>query len=63
VVGEARFPWDSSLIDPQRMIPYSQASLEAAEALIRAPQGRLRYYQRVPAMPPCSRLISSSRNC
>lgn len=47
VVGEGRFPWDSSLIDPQRMIPYSQASLEAAEALIRAPQGRLRYYQRV----------------
>jgi len=29
------------------MIPYSQASVEAAEALIRAPQGRLRYYQRV----------------
>jgi hypothetical protein len=47
VVGEGRFDWDSPLIDRQRMIPYSQANQEAVEALIRAPQGRLRYYQRV----------------
>ena len=47
LVGEGRFHWDSPLIDRQRMIPYSQASQEAIEALIRAPQGRLRYYQRV----------------
>jgi hypothetical protein len=47
VVGEGRFDWDSPLIDRQRMIPYSQADPEAIEALIRAPQGRLRYYQRV----------------
>jgi hypothetical protein len=47
VVGDGRFPWDSPLIDRARMIPYSQASQEAIEALIRAPHGRLRYYQRV----------------
>jgi hypothetical protein len=47
LVGEGRFGWDSPLIDRQRMIPYSQVSPEAAEALARAPQGRLRYYQRV----------------
>lgn len=47
VVGEGRFPWDSPLIDPQRLIPYSQASPEAIDALIRNPQARLRYYQRV----------------
>lgn len=47
VVGEGRFYWDSPLIDRQRMIPYSQVHAEAIEALIRAPQGRLRYYQRV----------------
>jgi hypothetical protein len=47
VVGEGRLDWSSPLIDRQRMIPYSQVSTEAAEALARAPQGRLRYYQRV----------------
>jgi hypothetical protein len=47
VVGEGRFDWRSPLIDRQRMIPYSQVSPEAVEALIRAPQGRLRYFQRV----------------
>jgi len=47
VVGEGRFDWNSPLIDRQRIIPYSQVSPEAAEALARAPQGRLRYYQRV----------------
>ena len=47
VVGEGTFYWDSPLIDRQRMIPYSQVFPDAIEALIRAPQGRLRYYQRV----------------
>lgn len=47
IVGEGKLYWDSPLIDRQRMIPYSQAHPEAIEALIRAPQGRLRYYQRV----------------
>jgi hypothetical protein len=47
VVGEGRFRWDSPLIDPDELIPYSQASPEAVEALIRNPQARLRYYQRV----------------
>jgi hypothetical protein len=47
LVGEGKIYWDSPLIDRQRKIPYSQALPEAIEALIRAPQGRLRYYQRV----------------
>ena len=47
MVGEGTFYWDSPLIDRQRMIPYSQVFPDAIEALIRAPQGRLRYYQRV----------------
>jgi hypothetical protein len=47
VVGEGRFDWSFPLIDRQRMIPYSQVNPEAVEALIRAPQGRLRYFQRV----------------
>jgi hypothetical protein len=47
VVGEGRFRWDSPLVDPGRQIPYSQANPEAIAALIRNPQARLRYYQRV----------------
>lgn len=47
VVGEGRFEWSSPLVDPQRLVPYSQASQSAVEALIRNPQARLRYYQRV----------------
>ncbi len=47
VVGEGRFRWDSPLIDAERKIPYSQVSQEAITALIRSPQARLRYYQRV----------------
>jgi hypothetical protein len=47
VVGEGTIYWESPLIDRQRKIPYSQALPEAIDALIRAPQGRLRYYQRV----------------
>jgi hypothetical protein len=47
VVGEGKFSWDVPLIDRKRMIPYSQANPEAVQALIRAPQGRLRYYQRI----------------
>jgi hypothetical protein len=47
VVGEGRFRWDSPLIDPARLIPYSRASRDAIEALIRNPQAGLRYYQRV----------------
>jgi hypothetical protein len=47
VAGEGTIDWGSPLIDRQRKIPYSQALPEAIEALIRAPQGRLRYYQRV----------------
>jgi hypothetical protein len=47
VVGEGRFRWDSPLVDVKRLIPYSQVRPEAIPALIRNPQARLRYYQRV----------------
>jgi hypothetical protein len=47
VVGEGRFRWDSPLIDPVRLIPYSRASRDAIEALIHNPAAGLRYYQRV----------------
>lgn len=47
VVGEGRFRWDSPLVDAKKQIPYSQVRPEAIPALIRNPQARLRYYQRV----------------
>jgi hypothetical protein len=47
VVGEGRFRWDSPLVDAKKLIPYSQVRPEAIPALIRNPQARLRYYQRV----------------
>jgi hypothetical protein len=47
IVAEGLRPWDSPLIDPVRKIPYSAASPEAIESLIRHSQANLRYYQRV----------------
>ena len=47
VAGEGHFRWDSPLVDTAKQIPYSQVSGEAVTALIRNPQARLRYYQRV----------------
>jgi len=47
VVGEGLRRWDSPLIDPRARTPYSEASPEAIDALIRHPQAGLRYYQRV----------------
>ena len=47
VVGEGQRRWDSPLIDPGARTPYSEASQEAIDALIRHPQAGLRYYQRV----------------
>ncbi|HEY0719246.1 MAG TPA: hypothetical protein VGD68_16660 [Streptosporangiaceae bacterium] len=47
VVGEGQRRWDSPLIDPSARRPYSQASPEAIDALIRHPQAGMRYYQRV----------------
>jgi hypothetical protein len=47
VVGEGHFEWTSQLVDQDRKIPFSQVSREAIDALIRNPQARLRYYQRI----------------
>lgn len=47
VVGEGRFEWTSQLVDQDRKIPFSQVSQDAIDALIRNPQARLRYYQRI----------------
>ncbi len=47
VIGEGRRKWDSPLIDQAAKIPYSDATQEAIQALIRHPQAGLRYYQRI----------------
>jgi hypothetical protein len=47
IVGPGQQRWDSSLIDRERSMPYSQASPEAVAAIIRHPQAGVRYYQRV----------------
>jgi hypothetical protein len=46
IVGLGRNRWDSPYMDPVLHVPYSQASQEAVDALIRHPQAGLRYYQR-----------------
>ena len=61
IVGEGQFRWDSPLIDPERRIPYSQASPEAIRALIRNPQARLRYYQRVSVSDEGQTVLSRER--
>ena len=47
VVGEGQLRWNSPLVDPVRLIPFSLVSPEAITALIRHPQARLRSYLRV----------------
>ncbi len=47
VVGDGNCRWDSPVIDQARTTPYSQASPEAIDALIRHPAAGLRYYLRV----------------
>ena len=47
VVGEGNCRWDSPIIDQARAMPYSQASPEAIDALVRHPAAGLRYYLRV----------------
>jgi hypothetical protein len=47
LVGSGLLRWASPLIDNRSKTPYSQASPEAIEALIRHPQAGLRYYQQV----------------
>ncbi|MGH3251486.1 MAG: hypothetical protein ACRDOI_35485 [Trebonia sp.] len=59
VVGEAGFRWDSPLIDQRKRIPYSQTSPEAIPALIRSPQARLRYYQRVSVSDVGQRVLAA----
>ena len=47
IAGDGHCRWDSPVIDQARTTPYSQASPEAIDALIRHPAAGLRYYQRV----------------
>jgi hypothetical protein len=47
LVGSGLLHWDSPLVDMSRRMPYSHASREAIDAIIRHPQARLRYYQHV----------------
>jgi hypothetical protein len=47
VVGDGHCQWASPVIDQARTMPYSQASPEAIDALIRHPAAGMRYYLRV----------------
>jgi len=47
VVGDGHCRWDSPIVDPVQMMPFSAATPEAIDALIRHPAAGLRYYQRV----------------
>ena len=47
LVGSGVLRWDSPLVDRNRLTPYSSASPETIEAIIRHPQAGLRYYQHV----------------
>jgi hypothetical protein len=47
LVGSGLLRWVSPLIDKRSKTPFSHASREAIEALIRHPQAGLRYYQQV----------------
>jgi hypothetical protein len=47
IVGLGEHRWDSPLIDRSTSVPYSEASPETVQALIRHPQAGVRYYQRV----------------
>lgn len=47
VVGSGLLPWDSPLVDRARSTPYSHASRQAIQALMRHPQAGLRYYQQI----------------
>jgi hypothetical protein len=47
LVGSGLLRWDSPLVDKRLMTPYSHASQEAIDAIIRHPQSGLRYYQHV----------------
>ncbi len=47
LVGSGTLLWGNPLFDTKLRTPYSHASREAVEALIRHPQARLRYYQQV----------------
>ena len=49
VVGSGVMGVGNPLFDASSKTPYSHASQEAVEALIRHPQARLRYYQQVSA--------------
>jgi hypothetical protein len=47
LVGAGLQRWTSPVVDDRLRMPYSHASQEAVEALIRHPQAGLRYYQHV----------------
>jgi hypothetical protein len=61
LVGSGALRWDSPLVDASRRMPYSTASREAVEAIIRHPQARLRYYQHVMVNDEGPPVISGDR--
>jgi hypothetical protein len=61
VVGPGLVRWDSPLLDMSRRAPFSEASPEAIEALIRHPQAGLRYYQQVSVSDQGPPVLSGNR--
>jgi hypothetical protein len=61
LVGNGVLRWTSPLLDLARQTPYSLASPEAIDALIRHPQAGLRYYQKVSVSDEGPPVISRGR--
>jgi hypothetical protein len=61
IVGSGLLGYGSPLIDEVSRTPYSHASREAVEALIRNPQARLRYYQQVSVSDEGPSVMSGGR--
>ncbi len=61
LVGAGDLRWSSPLLDQGNLMPYSHASREAIEALIRSPQAGLRYFQHVSVNNEGPEVVSGGR--
>jgi hypothetical protein len=61
VVGSGLLGVGNPLFDASSKTPYSRASREAVETLIRHPQARLRYYQQVSVSDECPSVMNRGR--
>jgi hypothetical protein len=61
LVGSGSLQWASPLLDQANFMPFSHASQEAIEALIRSPQAGLRYFQHVSVNNEGPAVVSGDR--